>query len=76
MYDGTIAMKAAAVSPAPLPRISLTKRYAANEQKAENRGAVNTQTYKHTSILKMLNEKLIGLFTTHRWEIQEVLTHP
>lgn len=26
MYDGTMAMNAAAVKPAPCPRISLTKR--------------------------------------------------
>ena len=46
MYEGTIAINAAAVSPAPCPRISLTSRYAAKEQKAENNGAVNTQTCK------------------------------
>lgn len=44
MYDGTMAMNAAAVRPAPCPRISLTSRYAAKEQNAENKGAVNTQT--------------------------------
>ena len=46
MYEGTIAINAAAVSPAPRPRISFTSRYAAKEQKAENKGAVNTQTCK------------------------------
>ena len=44
MYDGTVAIRAAAAKPAPFPRTSFTNPNVANAQKAENRGAVNTQT--------------------------------
>jgi hypothetical protein len=44
MYEGTVATKAAASSPAPSDLTSFTKPYVVNAQKAENSGAVNTQT--------------------------------
>jgi hypothetical protein len=44
MYDGTMAISAAAVRPAPVPFTSFVSRYVAQAAKAENTGAVKTHT--------------------------------
>jgi len=55
-----MAMKAAAVRPAPWPRTSFTNRYAAKAQKDEKRGAVKTQTCrKCVSVVESKEDKCL-----------------